>query len=315
MSGLSRRGFLGLGGLGLLVAGCGSTVAEQRPGRTVTDKFGQVTIPTEPRTIASVGRTDHDALLALGIVPTSVYQFVPTMRRGVGVWAEPKLGAVNPALVTAPLSFEKIAALRPDLILDVQSSGDPTEYRTLSAIAPTIGLPPNTAPNTVSWQDSTRLISTAVGRAADGDKLVTDTEQLLERTKSANPSLHGRTISILLCGAGEIDAYTTRDVRTQLAVALGMVPSPFVLRLDQSRYYAALSAELVNDSTADVILVLTRTGLSEAETLNQYPMLASPALRDRVVVVEDFNVSLALACASVLSIPYAIAGLVPLLIR
>jgi iron complex transport system substrate-binding protein len=104
-----------------------------------------------PARIASVGRTDHDVLLALGITPATVYRFVPSMTRGVGIWALPRLGAANPVIVTAPLNFEQIAAVAPDLVLNVQSSGDANEYHTLSQLAPTIGLPPDTAPNTVSW--------------------------------------------------------------------------------------------------------------------------------------------------------------------
>jgi hypothetical protein len=63
------------------------------------------------------------------------------------------------------------------------------------------------------------------------------------------------------------------------------------------------------------VVLLTREGLSEAAALTRYPVLAP--LRDgprpRLVVVEDDNIALALSNASVLSIPYAVAGLLPLL--
>jgi iron complex transport system substrate-binding protein len=45
---------------------------------TITDKFGPVTVDGAPARIASVGRTDHDVLLALGITPATVYRFVPS---------------------------------------------------------------------------------------------------------------------------------------------------------------------------------------------------------------------------------------------
>jgi iron complex transport system substrate-binding protein len=72
---------------------------------------------------------------------------------------------------------------------------------------------------------------------------------------------------------------------------------------------------LIADADADVVVLLTREGLSEAAALTRYPVL--PPLRDgprpRLVVVEYDNIALALSNASVLSIPYAVAGLLPLL--
>ncbi|GAA0544070.1 iron complex transport system substrate-binding protein [Saccharopolyspora erythraea NRRL 2338] len=328
----SRRRFLGLGaavaGSAAVLSACGGgeAGAPAPPGSsptapagsfpvTITDKFGPVTIKQPPVRVASVGRTDHDVLLALGIVPACVYRFVPAMTRGVGVWAEPKLGAANPEIITNPISFEKVAALRPDLILDVQATGDEAEYRTLSNLAPTIGLPPNTSPNSVAWQDSTRIISTAVGRKADGEKLVSDTEAVLAKIKADNPSFHGKTVSVLIGSGRQLGVYTTADTRTKLLTSLGLVPSPYVAGLGESKFFVELSPELINDVDADIVLVLTREGLSKADTFAQYPALAASraAQQNRVTVVEDFNVSLALAAGSVLSIPYAVNGLVPML--
>lgn len=328
--GWSRRRFLGLGagaGSAVLLAACGGTDGESGGAAapsagsggvfpvSVTDKFGTVTIAAQPKSIASVGRTDHDVLLALGIVPASVYQFVPVMKRGVGAWAEEKLGSANPEILTFPVSLEKVAALRPDLVLNVQSSGDEAEYKRMAAIAPTVGLPPNTAPNTVTWQDSVKIVSTAVGRAADGEKLVADTEATLAKAKADNPSFTGKTVSVLLGTAGKLGVYTTTDTRTRVATALGLAPSAYVTGLGTSAFFTDLSNELVNDIDADVVILLTREGLKRADALAQYPALAASkaATGNRLAVVEDFNVSLALAAGSVLSIPYAVEGLVPLL--
>ncbi|TCJ94954.1 ABC transporter substrate-binding protein [Nocardia alba] len=327
----NRRQFFGFGaatvGSVALLAACGTSDGTEngapRPDSadsfpvTVTDKFGPVTIDRAPATIASVGRTDHDVLLALGITPATVYRFVPPMTKGVGVWAESKLGAANPTILTNPINIEQVLAARPDLILDVQSTGDETEYRALSKIAPTLGLPPNTAPNTVTWQDSTRIIATAVGRKADGEKLITDTQAALDRAKAANPAFHGKTVSILLGSARQLGVYTVNDTRMKVAAALGLVPTAYVAGLDSSKFFVELSAELVNQADADVVVVLTREGLSRADTLAQYPALAASraAQENRLVVVEDFNISLALSAGSVLSVPYAVDGLVPLLAR
>ncbi|MDT7606319.1 MAG: iron complex transport system substrate-binding protein, partial [Pseudonocardiales bacterium] len=218
--------------------------------------------------------------------------------------------------VSAPLNFEQIAAVAPDRVLNVQSSGDASEYHTLSQLAPPIGLPPDTAPNTVSWRDSARIIARAVGRPGDGDSLVVDTETTLAKARAANPKLAGHTVSVLL-GAGEqLGVYTVRDTRMQVLTALGLRPTAYLTGLDPAKFYVTLSPELIADADADVVVLLTREGLSEAAALTRYPVLAP--LRDGprprlVVVVEDDNIALALSNASVLSIPYAVAGLLPLL--
>lgn len=282
---------------------------------TIEHKHGSTEIPMKPQRVVCAGRTDHDVLLALGIVPASVYQFVPSMNRGVGVWAEPRLGAADPVILTNPLNFEKIAALSPDLILNVQSMGEDTDYRTLSRIAPTVSLPPDTAPNTVSWQDSTRIISTAVGCAADGVKLVADTEATLNNAAADNPSFTGKTVSILLGYGGKLGGYTTADTRMRVATALGLTPSSYTVGLDQRKFFVELSDELVNNADADVVILLTLENLSAAGALEQYPAIlrSTFAAENRLVIVEDPKVSLALSLASVLSIPYAVDGLVPLL--
>jgi iron complex transport system substrate-binding protein len=325
---VTRRRLLGLVGLGAGLgaaglAGCGGPGGPAAPAHgtgagfpvTVTDRFGRVTVEGPPARIASVGRTDHDVLLALGIVPATVYQFVPSMTRGVGVWARDRLGTANPVVLTNPVNLEQVASVAPDLIVDVQSSGDAAQYQTLSRLAPTIGLPPNTAPNTVRWQDSARIIATSVGRAGDGDALVAATDAALAKAASAHPELAGRTVSVLLGTGDQLGVYTVPDTRMQVLAALGLRPSPYVAGLDGSKFYVGLSPELIGNADADVVLLLTRDGLRRADALARYPLLAGlPATaRGRLAVVEDFDVSLALSNASVLSVPYAVDRLVPLL--
>ena len=71
---------------------------------TIENAAGEVTIDEEPQVVVSAGRTDHDVLLALGIQPAAVYQFLPSMERGVGAWAEDTLEG-TPALLTDPVNL------------------------------------------------------------------------------------------------------------------------------------------------------------------------------------------------------------------
>ncbi|MER5770023.1 ABC transporter substrate-binding protein [Streptomyces sp. NPDC001985] len=332
---LSRRGLLSLGavlGSSALLAACGKddskdTGSTGDSGKdtggsgafpvTVEDKFGTVKIDKKPERVLSLGRTDHDVLLALGIVPVGVWQFIPTMKRGVGAWAEKPLDGKTPAFLKPPFDFEQVASLNPDLIVNVQSGGDQTEYTTLTGITTTVGLPKGATPNAVPWRDSTKLIATAVGRAEQGEKLVKDTEALLESTARSHPEFAGKTVSILLAFGGKIGVYTAGDTRMQLATALGLKPSAYVESLGRETYFAELSAEKTGDAEADVVILLSQQQLPLKQTLKQYPQVAAmkAARENRLVFPDDPSVGLALSSASVLSIPYAVEGLVPLLAK
>lgn len=186
---------------------------------SVEDKFGSVTVDAAPARVLSLGRTDHDVLLALGIVPVGVFRFVPTMERGVDVWAEDKLDDTTPEFFRPPLNFELVGQLEPDLIVNVQSSGEDAEYETLTGYAPTVGLAKGSEPNQVPWQTSTELISTAVGKADEGKKLVTDMQSALDAVGEDNPGFAGKTVSILLAYSGKVGIYTVNDTRMQVVTA------------------------------------------------------------------------------------------------
>ncbi|MGH3945841.1 MAG: hypothetical protein ACRDSI_12465 [Pseudonocardiaceae bacterium] len=89
----TRREFL-IGGLSLaaLLAGCTGPETQAPAGSgddrfpiTVAHKYGSTAIPAEPARVVTVGLSDHDYLLALGVVPaglTDWYGDYPT-----GTWA------------------------------------------------------------------------------------------------------------------------------------------------------------------------------------------------------------------------------------
>ncbi|GMA86322.1 hypothetical protein GCM10025868_15720 [Angustibacter aerolatus] len=105
-SALSRRSLL-LGGLAAVGAGtlaaCGSSSdtpaaaggsASGGTGFPVTieHKYGSTTVEQAPKRVLSLGYTDHEVLLALGIVPVGVIQWIPEWKQGVSTWSVPKPG-------------------------------------------------------------------------------------------------------------------------------------------------------------------------------------------------------------------------------
>src|SRR6202022_4896409 len=105
-----------------LVAACSSP----KPGEvakdgsvTVKHIFGETKIAAPPKRVVSAGFTEQDDLLAVGVVPIAVTNWWGDQPFAVWPWAQPKLGQAQPAVLSLDngLDFDKIAALKPDLIV------------------------------------------------------------------------------------------------------------------------------------------------------------------------------------------------------
>jgi len=122
---------------------------------------------------------------------------------------------------------------------------------------------------------------------------------------------------VLLAYGADLGVYTPADTRMQLLTALGFAPTAYVKGLDASKFFVQLSPERVADAGADVTVVLSQEGSSAQQLISRFPTLATlPGYREgRVVIVSDLDVALALSGASVLSIPYAVDALEPLLAK
>src|SRR4051812_46287304 len=129
---LSRRAFGGaLAAAALaLVAACGDDAASSSgsaaPGSagsfpvSIEHKFGTTKIEKTPQRVVVVGLTEQDALLALGVVPVATTKWFGENPGEIWPWAKAKLGpAALPQVLTNTdgIQFEKVAALKPDLIV------------------------------------------------------------------------------------------------------------------------------------------------------------------------------------------------------
>jgi iron complex transport system substrate-binding protein len=184
-------------GVGLL-AGCGSGPAEQPSATTaattgattsgpfpvtVEHAFGSTQITKAPERVVSVGYTDDQHILAFGIKPVGMvdqYPNPPGKTPDINTqwpWVKDKWGDTRPEVImnngdSGP-NYEKIAALRPDLIIAVYSEIDQAAYDKLSQIAPTVGrTTTEKEPFSAPWQDNAVHIAKALGKEAEGKELV-----------------------------------------------------------------------------------------------------------------------------------------------
>lgn len=316
-------------GLLLLLAACGpnsepdevaggSSQAAAATGFPVSleNKFGTATIAAEPKRIVTVGLVEQDALLALGVVPVATTEWFGKKPGAVWPWAEAALGsAPKPQVLTNTdgVQFEKVAALRPDLILAVYSGLTAQDYATLSKIAPTVAQPKDSVDYGVSWQDLTRTVGSAVGRKAQADKLVTDTEARVAAVRKAHPEFVGATGMMATTWEGYY-VYGPQDPRARLLADLGFKLPDGLAEVTGKEFGANLSKERTDLLDTGVLIWLIEKYAPDKAKVQADPLYAKLKVKTegRDIYLENEElVGAATSFISVLSLPLLLDKLVP----
>ncbi|GAA0946122.1 iron-siderophore ABC transporter substrate-binding protein [Pseudonocardia zijingensis] len=294
----------------VLLSACGggsAPPAQARAAVTVEHAFGTTEITGTPQRVVSLGYTDQDAILALGVVPVAIREFTGNRPSATWPWASDRLQGQQPqVLVGEEINAETVAALQPDLIVAVSAGLDQQEYDTFSRVAPTIAHPAGVNPFQIAWQDSTRLIATALGRTAEAERVIGDLEARFEEVRAQYPQFAGRRAAIAASSATNTSyfVWTSEDNRGRFLTSLGFtVPATFD-ELAGDNFYADISNErlgLLDEN--DVVGWLEIPG-NENAALEAQP--GYPALRvgreNRVVQLTEEQ-GVALTFSSVLSLP------------
>ena len=177
-----------------------------------------------PATVVTVGLTDQDAVLALGVAPVGVTDWFESEPYAVMPWAVDELGDATPAIVgnAAEINFEAVAGLRPDVILALYAGLTADDYDLLSAIAPTVAQPAAYADYGIPWDEQTRTIGHVLGREAEADALVADVEQRIADARAAHPDFAGATGVVAGPQADTVSVYA-EDSRGRFLETLGFV--------------------------------------------------------------------------------------------
>lgn len=223
---------------------------------TLEHAFGSTTVPAQPTKVVSVGFTDQDPLLAVGVTPVGVREWFGAQPYATWPWAQEALGDAKPTVLGASeLELEKIAALDPDLIVGLSSGMTQEQYATLSKIAPTLARPKDVVDFGVSWQDATRLVGKAVGRSDRAEQVVDDVEETFAEAREQNPSLAGKTATFgIMFEAGSVSAYGPQDARGRLLADLGLQLPKAVVDGAGDTFFAAVSGERLREIDADALV-------------------------------------------------------------
>jgi iron complex transport system substrate-binding protein len=297
----------------LLVPACGQVEETEEPGgATVTTMFGEVTVPADPRRVVALGWSDAETALALGVQPVGASDWLAFGGEGVGPWARGRYDEAPELLGTQELDYEQIFELKPDVILDTRSDNSRERFDELSKIAPTVAPPADVVAYGTTWRQQVDLIATALGREAEGDRLVEQVEDGFAEVEAQHPEFAGKTVAVGAYFSEKYGAYVRGDARADFMESIGFTVKPEIQELASGSFYVDLSREQVELLDADLTVVFPigsdAAAIKADRVLNQLPS----AKAGHLVVLEDQDLINAFSSGSVLGTLYAIEHTIPL---
>jgi iron complex transport system substrate-binding protein len=299
---MARRAVAIVGVLAFLVlagSGCGGDdggTTESSPSAggtafpvTVEHQLGSTVVEAAPQRIVALSN-EEDTLAVLGVTPIA-YAGNPSRPGGAYPWLEGRIDLSSSTeledVYGAGLNVEQIAALEPDLILATNFYGLDQYYEQLRAIAPTVG-PPVEA-GIAPWQETSRAIGRSVGRLAEVEAAIADTEGRIASFGRGLPGLAGRTFSSsYYYEAGTfavIDDPTTTSVLVFDAIGMVLAPAIETTVVDRS-----LSLENVDALDADFMAIGFASDDLRADLTSDPLYLALGAVADgRVAELDEFQ--------------------------
>ncbi|MFJ5089766.1 iron-siderophore ABC transporter substrate-binding protein [Streptomyces sp. NPDC088674] len=284
---------------------------------TLAHKFGSTTVKSEPRRIVTVGLTDQDAVLALGKVPVGTTEWLGGYKGAIGPWARKDLGGAKAPTVlkdsgTGP-QVERIAALKPDLILAVYGGLTKAQYESLSKFAPVVAQPKEFNDYGVPWQQQTEEIGKALGKSAEAKKLVAGVEDKFAAAKKEHPEFAGATGVVATPYEGTF-VFGSQDPRSRLLSDLGFELPKDLDKVIGDEFGANISKERLDLLDQDAALWIAPDTTSSVKKLHAdkiYGDLDVAKQGREVFVKETSDYGNAVSLSTVLSIPYVLDRLVP----
>lgn len=287
---------------------------------TIKHAYGETTITKAPTRVATLGWSDQDVALSLGVAPIGAIQITwGGNEKKSTPWYDAKLaelGAKEPTRYSdvdgAPV--EEIAKLTPDLILATNSGLTKDEYTKLSKIAPVVPFPGE--PWATSWQDSLDLVATALGKEKEAAAVKKATEDSIAAAAAKYPQTKGKTFifaSLSATDTSKVDYYTAIDNRPKLMTEFGMVNAPIVAKNTGKEFFASISAEQASTLDSDVFITYTATA-GEMQKFLKDPLLGQiPAFKTGGYVdANNQTDALGMSAPSPLSIPWTMEKFIPL---
>jgi iron complex transport system substrate-binding protein len=286
---------------------------------TVEHKYGSTEVTKQPARVVTLGLSDQDAVLALGIKPVGAVDWFKERPYGKWPWSQPLWGDTQPEIVGErdEFNFEKIAALKPDLIIAQYSGMTKENYETLSQIAPTVGQPAKFDDYAAPWQDMTRLVGKALGKEKETEELIAGVDKRFADVRAQHPEWAGRTVAVVdPYEPGQYAVFSANDPKSLFLTSMGFTVPEAISKEAGKENAIVISAERLEIVDVDRLLFLTSdAGAQQRVKADKVYAGLKVAQEGRAVFLpyEDPPLGGALSFNTVLSIPYAIDQVVPIL--
>lgn len=288
---------------------------------TIKHKFGSTTITKAPKRIVLVGLVEQDMLLALGIRPVAVSEWLKGAKDEIYPWARPELGKQKAPKVLPQsdgIPVEQVAALKPDLILGNYAGVTAAEYKRLTKIAPTVAQPKEYLDYGVPWDVNALIVAKAVGKSAEGKRIVGAVRKQLADAKKKHAAFVGKTAMVLTAFDG-VYMYGPQDPRSRLLDQLGFTfPKKFEKVGDGKEFGGQISPERTRELDFDVVIWLSTEKETVKGTGNLWKQTKAHQQGRSIYIPYETKIgtlattySAAFSFLTPLSIPYLLDNLVP----
>ncbi|MBT2267107.1 iron-siderophore ABC transporter substrate-binding protein [Rhodococcus erythropolis] len=279
---------------------------------TIEHALGSTTIDAEPQRVVTLGYTDHEPLLALGVEPVGMAEWWGSGMDESWPWTKDYWKGKTPTYINSggDFNFEQIASLAPDLILALYADIDTETYKKLTSIAPTVAQSKDYDPYTTPWTDMTVTAGRALGKEPQARQLITDTENAFATARAAHPEFAGQTATIVNLDTPEGYVFSSHDPRGIFLSSLGFTLPPTVDTFVGDQFGDWLPNERYDIlEPVDRLIVMADPEGEKALAGNTlYQRLPAVKNGNAIVVryTADPPVGAAMSGNTVLSIPYAI---------
>ncbi|MFD2171875.1 ABC transporter substrate-binding protein [Tumebacillus lipolyticus] len=247
----------------LILSGCGNKTedkgaqepAKQEAKYTVKHAMGETPIEGTPKRVVVLTNEGTEAALAMGIKPVGAvrswngdpwYDHIKADMEGVEVLGE-----------ESQPNIEKIAALKPDLILGNKMRQEKV-YQQLSAIAPTVFSEDLRG----NWKINFKLYAEALNKKAEGDKLLADWDKKIADFKAEAGDKLNTQVSVVRFMAGKTRLYMKNTFSGMIFDEIGLKRPA---AQDKDDFVAEITKERIPEMEGDIMFYFTYdTGNGEA---------------------------------------------------
>lgn len=269
---------------------------------TIDHAYGSTTIERQPKKFVTLGPGSDEVAIMMVRVPDAFpkktlganandsYDWIDEALEGFQMpWGSPK--APKHLDTSKGIPVDEINAVKPDVILALQSGVSEEDYKKLSKIAPVV------VHYAKPWQSDRRemilITGKALGQYNHAKQLVDELEEEYVAIEKAHPAFHDKRVIVAdlpTDPSKPIGIYAERDVRTQSVAMLGFMPAEVTAKEANADGLIAWLAKDAAKAESDVVVAFAKDK-AEADAIRANPTVqALPAAKaGNLVIIEDLS--------------------------